>query len=213
VKPVVKIGVLGGTFDPPHRGHLALAEAAYQQLELDRVLWVPAGQPPHKHHRTPMRHRLTMTQLAIAGRPHFCLCRLDVDRPGPHYTVDLMALLQARYGRQTSFWFLVGEDSLRELASWHAPERLLRMCRVAVYPRPVPAGATHQDVPQPPVDWYALEKIVPEIQAPIDWLAGSPIGLASSLIRERVRRGRPIDDQVPAAVGDYIETHGLYRCM
>ena len=197
---MAKIGVLGGTFDPPHRGHLALAEAAYRQLGLEKALWVPAGQPPHKHRRTPMRHRLTMTQLAIAGRPHFCLCRLDVDRPGPHYTVDLMALLQAQYGRQTSFWFLVGEDLLRELASWHAPERLLRMCRVAVYPRP---GS--------PVDWGTLDRIVPGIQRRIDWLAGPPIGLASSLIRERVRRGRPIDDQVPAAVGDYIETHGLYR--
>jgi nicotinate-nucleotide adenylyltransferase len=202
---VERIGVLGGTFDPPHLGHLALAQAAYRQLALNLVLWVPAGSPPHKGHQTgeevptPAHHRLAMTQLAITGHPHFALCRLDLDRPGPHYTADLLALLKAKCGSETSFWFLLGQDSLRDLASWHAPERILSACRLGVYPRP---GAT--------IDWSELERAFPAIRERIDWLDGPPLDLASSRIRHLARQGAINRHQVPAAVCDYIETHKFY---
>jgi len=214
---VERLGVLGGTFDPPHLAHLALAQAAYQQLDLDLVLWTPAGQPPHKQRpspaagpHTPLRadqripspvqHRLTMIGLTIAKHPHFTLCRLDLDRPGPHYTADLVALLAQRYGPEASFWFLAGEDSLRDLGKWHQPGRILEACRLAVYRR---SG--------PPIDWATLEGLVPEIRAQIDWIDGPPIDLASSEIRRRVRSGLPIHHQVVPAVGDYIQQHRLYR--
>ena len=213
---MARLGVLGGTFDPPHMGHLNLAQTACKQLALDTVLWVPAGQPPHKHHQTPasnfdkpcpagrdapsaVQHRLAMTQLTIAEHPQFALCRLDLDRPGPHYTADLLALLQAQYGPFASFWFLVGEDSLRDLAKWRSPERILDICRLAVYPRP-----------GPPILWDQLEQLIPDIREKIDWLDGPPLELASSLIRKSIRKGQPIQ-QVPAAVSTYIETHKLYK--
>ncbi len=213
---MARLGVLGGTFDPPHLGHLNLAQTAYKQLALDTVLWVPAGQPPHKHHQAPTRssdkpcpagrdvpaavqHRLAMTQLTIAQDPHFALCRLDLDRPGPHYTADLLALLKAQYGPFALFWFLVGEDSLRDLGKWQSPERILDICRLAVYPRP---GS--------PIRWDLLEQLIPDIREKIDWLDGPPFELASSLIRKRIRKGQPIQ-QVPTAVCTYIETHKLYK--
>lgn len=195
-----RLGVLGGTFDPPHLAHLRLAEIAYQQLRLDLVLWAPTGQPPHKGPSTPAHHRTAMTQLAIADTPHFSLCRLDLDRPGPHYTADLLGLLREDTPSQTLLYFLLGEDSLGELTSWHTPQRILGSCRLAVYPRP---GVM--------VNWDALDEIAPDIRARIDWLRGPPLEPASNLIRERVRQGQPILDLVPPAVHSYIEAHGLYR--
>lgn len=203
-----RLGIFGGTFDPPHQGHLILAEAAYRQLQLDQVLWAPAGQPPHKSIRpsgtdaaplpSAAHHRLAMTELAIMDRPHFALCHRDLERPGPHYTADLLALLKAEYGSQVAFWFLVGKDSLRDLASWHAPEKILALCRLGVYPRP---GL--------PVDWDTLETIVPDIRNKTDWLSGPPIELASTQIREQIRQGIPVIT-IPRAVYNYIKKHSLY---
>ncbi len=194
-----RIGILGGSFDPPHWGHIRLALAAHTQLALGQVLWVPAGQPPHKSGQTPTHHRVAMTALAIAEQPAFELCRLDVDRPGPHYTVDLLALLQARYGVGAALWFIVGEDSLRDLGSWYAPGEILGRCRLAVYHRPGVA-----------VEWGALEELVPGVQGRIDWVDGPPIELSSSAIRRQVEHGGAMDDLVPPAVAAYVRQHGLY---
>lgn len=211
-----RIGVLGGTFDPPHLGHLKVAQTAYLQLDLDAVLWAPAGQPPHKQpsaagraHEalspalgtpSPPHHRLAMTLLAIADYPQFSLCRLDLDRPGPHYSADLLALLIQMYGDGTSFWFVVGEDSLRELAQWHEPRRILSVCRLAVHRR---SG--------PPIDWAMLKRIVPDIETQVDWLDAPRIDLSSSEIRRRVKAGGSIRRLVPPTVDDYIRQHNLYR--
>jgi nicotinate-nucleotide adenylyltransferase len=210
-----RIGVFGGTFDPPHWGHLKLAEAALRQLQLDVVLWVPAGQPPHKRRRarsesgarsnsndslTPAHHRVEMIRRIIADHPHFLLSRLDVDRPGPHYTADLCALLADYYGTQTTLWFLVGEDSLRELPAWHTPDQVLQRCRLGVFPRK-----------GPPVDWDELCRIIPEIRDRVDWLEGQIIEISATAIRSRARRGEPIRDLVPPPVCHYIRNHQLYR--
>jgi nicotinate-nucleotide adenylyltransferase len=214
---VERLGILGGTFDPPHLAHLTLARTAYEQLDLDLVLWAPAGQPPHKRRPSPAenahtpipadqyipspaQHRLAMTRLTIADHPHFAFCQLDLDRPGPHYTADLLALLAQEYGPETSFWFLVGEDSLRDLGKWHQPDRILSACRLAVYRR---SG--------PPIEWDTLEGLVPGIRSQIDWLDNAPIDLSSTEIRQRVRSGLPVRHQVVAAVDDYIQQHQLYR--
>ncbi len=212
-----RLGILGGTFDPPHWGHLALAQAAHQQLELDRVLWAPAGSPPHKQDRiqgpkasihpqsnrdlpAPVKDRLAMVELAISDHPHLSLCRLDLDRPGPHYTADLLDLLQAQHPPSTRFWFLAGEDSLHDLAKWYAPERILASCRLAVYPR---LG--------PPVRFETLEAVIPEIRERIDWLSGPAFACRSSVIRRDIRAGLSVEDRLPRAVMAYIDRHKLYR--
>lgn len=218
-----RIGVFGGTFDPPHWGHIRLAETAYTQLKLDKVLWVPAGQPPHKQgdhlHRptgavltstgrfgqmtwdmpSPPHHRMAMTLLAISGNSHFELNLLDMHRPGPHFTVEMLTLLHQRYGTETMFWFLIGEDSLRELGNWRSPEQILQLCRLAVFPRP-----------GPPTDWEALEQIVPGIHTQVDWLEAPPVELSSSVIRRLIRQGRPIDEFVPETVCNYIREQEVY---
>ncbi len=195
-----RLGVLGGTFDPPHLGHLALAEAARQQLRLEQVLWAPAGHPPHKRVHSSARHRLAMTELAITSHPRFALCRLDLDRPGHHYTADLLDLLRVQYPAPAIIHFLVGQDSLSELAKWRAPERILSAARLAVYRRP---GVK--------VDWEALERVAPGARTRIDWLEGPPLEPASYLIRELVKQGQPIMHLVPPAVGSYIKAHRLYQ--
>lgn len=141
-----------------------------------------------------------MTLLAISGNPRFELSLLDMHRPGPHYTSDLLSLLHQQYPAGTLFWFLVGEDSVRELGNWHTPKRILNLCRLGVFPRP-----------GPPIDWEALDEVVPSIQAKVDWLDAAPIELASSIIRKRIRQGHPIDDFVPEAVANYIREQEVYR--
>ena len=205
-----RIGVFGGTFDPPHRGHLQLADAAHGQLQLDVVLWVPAGQPPHKRPRTAPatpddaltapHHRVEMIRLAIADHPHCRLSRLDLDRPGPHFTADLCALLRDQVGPQAALWFIVGQDSLRELPTWREPGRVLGLCRLAVFPRE-----------GPPVDWDELQAAIPDIRRRVDWLTGQFVTVSSTEIRRRARRGEPIRHLVPPAVHAYIRRHRLYR--
>ena len=119
----MRLGVFGGTFDPIHHGHLVAAEEVRARLKLDKVLFVPAGMPPHKLDLdiTPTRHRLAMLQLAIESNPGFALSRVDIDRHGPCYTVDMLALLHDEYGPGTELFFLMGMDSLAELITWRDP--------------------------------------------------------------------------------------------
>ena len=194
-----RLGILGGSFDPPHMGHIALVEIASHQLYLDEVTWAPSRHPPHKRPAAAIHHRLAMTRLAIADQPHSSLCLLDVTRPGPHFTADLLELLRTERGSQVAFWFLVGQDSLYELASWHAPAKVLQNCRLAVMPRQ-----------GPPVDWRHLGQIVPGIEDKVDWLGGPTIELASTTIRHQIRQGQSITGRVPAAVLDYIIENRLY---
>ncbi len=194
------IGVLGGAFDPPHNGHLALAETAREQLRLTTVLFVPTGSPPHKPDRplTPDLHREAMVALAIAGRQGFLLSRADLDRPGPHYTADLLALLQ-RAWPGSELYFLMGGDSLAQFLSWRDPQRILALARLAVLRRP---------------GWQAdleeLQRALPAMRERLVWLEGPTLDLSASEIRRRVREGEPITGLVPPAVADYIYRHGLY---
>jgi len=197
---VNRLGVLGGTFDPPHVGHLRLAEVALEQLGLDRVLFVPVGQPPHKPDWpiTPAIHREAMVSLAIAGHDRFALSRADLDRPGPHYTADLLAILRRAYP-EAELYFLMGGDSLAQFLTWHDPARIVAQARLAVLPRP---GWT--------IDLEALERAIPGVGGRIVWLEGPAVEVSASEIRRRVREGWPIAGMVPPPVEAYIQRHRLY---
>ena len=198
---MTRLGILGGTFDPPHIAHLVMADQARDQLKLARVLFVPAGQPPHKLDRalSPVEHRLAMTQLAIAGDEGFIVSRMDVDRPGPHYTADMLALAQAEHPGD-ELYLVIGSDSLRDLRIWHEPARVIAQARLAVIRRP---GA------EP--DWRALEVLLPEISARVDWVDAPHLDISSTDIKRRVRAGLAIRYLVPMPVERYIIEHGLYR--
>ena len=134
----MKIGVLGGTFDPVHKGHLVMAEEARASLNLVEILFVPAGQPQLRpaHPITPAEHRLQMLRLAIADRPSFKVSTIEIERPGPSYTVETIAELRVRYGNKDELFFILGWDSLAQLPEWREPSRLIEMCYLVAVPRP-----------------------------------------------------------------------------
>jgi nicotinate-nucleotide adenylyltransferase len=194
--------VLGGTFDPIHLGHLLVAELAAAALDLQTVLFTPAGDPPHKQAqpKTPAYHRRAMVELAIADNSTFVLCPLDLERPGPHYSLDTVRLIRARYhllGEEC--FFIIGSDSLEDLPTWHRPAELLTLCRLAVLKRP---GYRP--------DLAALEQLLPGIGERVDWVDGPLIGLSATAIRARARGGQSIRYQVPPAVQEYIAREGVY---
>lgn len=197
-----RIGVLGGTFDPIHHAHLVAAQEVLHALALDCVLFVPAGDPPHKPGQpiSAAHHRVAMVRLAIAGRPGFQLSLVDVERPGPHYTVQTLSILRERWGADTRFFFIVGTDSLAELSTWRRPEGIVALADLAVVERP---GA--------PVDLEALEVRLPGLGRHLHHVAMPLLQISSTDLRARVRDGRPIAFLVPPAVEDYIREHGLYR--
>lgn len=201
-----EIGMLGGTFDPIHAGHLALARVALDQLGLDRILFVPAGQPPHKRGRpiTPAADRLAMVELAIAGEPRFRVSRMEIDRPGPSYTADTAEALVA--GRESDdgpigLTVILSAETFADLPSWHEPARLLRLARIAVAPRP--------GHPAPTPGWLAQR--LPGFADRVVILEGPHLDISASDIRARVAAGSPIEGLVPSAVAAYIEAHHLYR--
>jgi nicotinate-nucleotide adenylyltransferase len=196
----MRLGIFGGTFDPPHNGHLIIARAASDQLQLDRVLFAPAGVQPLKQNQrvTSAVQRATMVDLAIAGEPGFELSRIDLDRPGPHYTADLLEVASRQYP-SARLWFIMGGDSLGDLLKWHAPQRLIELARLAVLWRP---GFD--------LNWGALEAALPDLRSHLDWIDLPPIDIAAHDIQRCVREGKPIDGLVPAAVARYIAVQRLY---
>jgi nicotinate-nucleotide adenylyltransferase len=198
-------GILGGTFDPVHAGHLALAREALRVLDLDHVLFVPNADPPHKQDQviTPAVDREAMVALAIEPESGLRLSRIELDRPGPSYAVDTVAELAARARREgrPEPWFVMSAEVLDDFETWREPERILQLCRVAVGPRP---GAE-------PLDDRWVEARFPGYGSRFAFLPGPELDIASTTIRERVARGEPIDMLVPAPVRRYIDEHGLYR--
>jgi nicotinate-nucleotide adenylyltransferase len=197
----MKIGLLGGTFDPPHWGHLWLAETARAQLGLAKVLFLPVGQPPHKGGKviTAVAHRHQMTQLAINDTPYFELDTTDMERDPPQVTVTLLPLLQKAYP-EAEMWWLIGSDSLRDLPTWHQPQELIKLCRLAILERP---GVV--------VDWAKLKTAVPAIETAVDMLDGPQLNLSSTEIRRWARAGYSIRHLLPVAVLQYIEDLALYH--
>ena len=201
-EPSRRVGLLGGTFDPIHTGHLILGEAARQELALERVIFMPAGEPWRKAGRelAPARHRLAMVRLAIAGNPHFEVSTLEVERPGPSYTADTLAVLKDELGPGIELLFIIGRDSLADLPHWKEPQRIIAQARLAVAERP--------GWPPPPDE--ALERALPGVRARLTTFPMPAVEISSSEIRRRCREGRSIRYLVPAAVADYIRDQSLY---
>lgn len=201
-----RFGVLGGTFDPVHIGHLIIAQEAVSRLRLDRFFFLPAGEPPHKRNRqiTPVQHRLRMLELAIADNPAFALSRVDVDRAGPSYTADTLRLLHAEWGPDTALYFVIGWDMLYDLPSWYHPAEVVRQAeRLVVVSRP----GYEENAPY----LALLNKLLPDIQKRLLWLETARVSIRSTDLRRNVAAGRSIRYQVPDAVEQYILAQGLYR--
>ena len=198
----MEIGILGGTFDPIHCGHLVIAREVQSKLGLAEVLFVPAGQPLLKKNPsiTPIEHRVAMVRLAISGEPSFKLSTVDIDRTGPSYTVEMITRLKSQYKAADGIYFIVGWDSLSQLQHWKNPEQLLAMCRLVAVPRP---GFQLPDLGQ-------LAKTISGLVENIITLDIRRTDVSSSEIRDRVARGLSLDQLVPEPVARYIREHGLY---
>jgi nicotinate-nucleotide adenylyltransferase len=196
------IGVFGGTFDPPHLGHLILAAEALSQLQLTRVLWVLTPQPPHKDERpiTALHHRLEMLKRAVGTAPGFEFSTIEIDRPGPHYTLDTIDLLQAKFpsGRLV---LLIGGDSLRDLPGWSRPDELLTALNAF--------GVMRR--PGDKIDLQSLEQALPGISAKVRFVDAPQLEISSSSIRQRVANGGHFRYYLPSEVYDYIVQNNLYR--
>lgn len=197
----MRIGIFGGTFDPPHLGHLHLAEAARDQLKLDKILWVPTASPPHKKNQplSPVADRLAMVEAIIADEPAYAISRVDIDRPGPHWAADTVALL-ARQSPGDQLVFLMGGDSLRDLPTWGRPVEFLSQCSLGVMRRPKDA-----------IDLSGLESRLPGLTAKVEFVQAVPLEIASHTIRQRVREGESVEDLVPEAVARIIQARRLYQ--
>jgi len=191
----VKLGLLGGMFDPIHLGHLRAAEIVRESLGLDEVIFVPAGVPPHRGRPAAAGlDRYAMVALATSTQRAFLPSDVELAREGPSYTVETVAQLRARHP-QAEVFLIVGSDNLPMIAEWREPERLLEICTVAVVERPGSAPAPAGKVPP----------------ARLRRVEGTTLPIASRDLRERIRAGRSVRHLVPDGVADYIEKRGLYR--
>lgn len=192
-----RIGVFGGTFDPPHVGHLALAEWAREALALDRVLFVPAGTPPHKRAaRADADHRVTMTRLAVRGNEAFAVSMVEVRRAGPSYTADTIAAIAADEPG-ARLWLLMGADMYATFDQWVRPEEIAARATLAVALRP--------GTRRPRASRVAARGLG------VTWLANPALEVSSSAVRARARAGRSLRYLVPDAVARYVEEFRLYR--
>ncbi len=171
------------------------------QLHLDCVLFVPAGDPPHKLEQTLSltADRVAMVQAAIADHPNFVLSRVDVEREGPHYTAKTLAILRTRHPRVAAWFFLMGEDALHDLPRWRNPESILQHAALAVMPRD-----------KHPTDLGELTRALPQLAGRLVWLDVPPLHISATALRRRVRQGLPLRYLVPSSVEDHIQQHNLY---
>jgi nicotinate-nucleotide adenylyltransferase len=198
----MNIGVMGGTFDPIHKGHLIVAEEVKARLSLAEIIFVPAGQPWLKANSpiSPAEHRVRMLRLAIADKTCCRLSTMEIERAGPTYTVDTIAELQNQLGAEDELFFILGWDSLAELPQWHEPSRLIKLCYLVAVPR----------LGYPAPDFKALEADVPGLSQRVIMLDTPEIDVSATSIRNRVAQGLSIAHLVPEAVDEYIRKHKLY---
>ena len=195
MKPAKRIGLFGGSFDPVHNAHVALARLALDRLQLDELRWIPAGKPWQKKDReiTPASQREAMVALAIQGEPRFKLERCELERSGPSYMLDTVRELQA--AESGAQWFLiVGQDQYASLHTWHGWQELLRLVRLAVANRPGAHSPVNAELAR-----------VPHVEVALPMM-----DVSSTELRQRIAAGQGVDDLVPAAVARYIDQHHLY---
>ncbi len=195
-----RVGVMGGTYDPIHIGHLVTAEEASRQFDLNEVMFVPTGQPWMKADRpvSPAEDRYLMTVIATASNPRFSVSRLEIDRGGPTYTVDTLSLLRGKLEPETELFFITGADAMLEIFHWKDPEEVLALAHVIAATRPG-------------YDIARFEREAPSAHPRVDVMDIPALSISSSDIRRRVAAGRPIRYLVPEGVEAYIEKVGLYR--
>ena len=201
-----RVGLMGGTFDPVHYGHLVVAEEVYSVLDLAEMLFVPAGQAPHKPNRvvTGAQHRLAMLELAVVGNPHFSISRVDLDRPGPSYTVETLRLLREQWGELTALYFVIGWDSLEDLLTWYDPAGILQQLSYLVAVRR--PGYNERDGYRD-----SLETRLPGVKQRLLVVPAPQFDISSTDLRQRVAEKRPIKYQVPESVEQYIKQYKLYQ--
>jgi nicotinate-nucleotide adenylyltransferase len=197
-----RIGVFGGTFDPPHVGHLILAAEAQDQLRLDRLLWVLTPDPPHKQDQSisPLSIRMKLLLAAIGDNPSFELCRVDMERPGPHYAVDTVQILKGQFP-SSEIYYLIGGDSLHDLPTWHQPQRLIHLIE----------GLGVMRRPGDEVDLRELEQEIPGLTQKICFIEAPLLEISARQIRQRISAGRAYRYYVPPAVYRLIEELGIYQ--
>ena len=207
MKEKLKIGIMGGTFNPIHHGHLVTAGEALSQFCLDKVIFIPSGAPPHKNFREEKisEHRYLMTVIATSSNKNFFVSRIELDRKGKSYAVDTMRELKKLYGEDTDLYFITGADAIFEILSWKKTEEIMKLCSFIAATRPGYNISKIQDLKEKLFKKIGnnIEKIfVMEIPA---------LAISSTDIRERVKENRPIDYLVPEGVSNYILKHGLYK--
>ncbi|MDT8902237.1 nicotinate-nucleotide adenylyltransferase [Anaeroselena agilis] len=197
-----KIGIMGGTFDPIHIGHLVTADAVRIEYRLDKVLFIPAANPPHKQDSqvTPALHRYIMTAMATYSNPHFFVSAIEMERPGPSYTIDTVRILHERYAERAKFYFITGADAVGDLPTWNNIDELLDLCDFVATTRPGCVSAI-DDV---------IRHFGPKGAARIHRLTTPELEISSTDIRDRVKKGRSIKYIVPESVESYILKEGLY---
>jgi nicotinate-nucleotide adenylyltransferase len=198
----MNIGIMGGTFDPVHLGHLAIAREACRRLKMSEVIFIPAGHPYFKATEliSPAKDRVEMLKLALRDTPQYKISLLEIQRPGPSYLVDTLSKIKEKLKPGDELFFILGWDSLLALPRWHEPERLIESVKIIAAPRP--------GYPEP--DIFALEKDLPGISQCTIVMDQPVIDVSATDIRERVRRGLTIHDLVTPEVEKYIKDAGLY---
>ncbi|MEO0565382.1 MAG: nicotinate (nicotinamide) nucleotide adenylyltransferase [Chloroflexota bacterium] len=196
-----RIGIFGGSFNPLHQGHLIVAEFAAESISLDKILFTPVVDPPHKDGRglVPIEHRCRMIDMSIGGNDRFDLSMVDSDRPGPHYSVDTVQIVGKQF-EGSDIYFVMGGDSLRSFPKWHDPMGIVAHCRLAVMRRPS----------YKPVQPDMHDDVLPGLSDHIDMIEAPPIGISSTRIREQLQMGKSVRYLVPDNVLDYIHEHQLY---
>jgi len=193
----MKLGFFGGTFDPVHIGHLIIAEWARTALELEKIVFMPAGDPPHKSNSqiTPVRHRLAMVELAVADNLHFAVADFEAKKSGKSYTVETLRHLRQQYGDVAQLYWLIGSDSLLDLPNWYQPKEIFRLAQIVVYPRP----------------GFPVKAANPNFRRQTLQLDAPEMNFSANQIRQRVRLGQSIRYLIPPVVAQYIDDNALYR--
>lgn len=199
-----RIGIYGGSFDPIHIGHLIIAEMARQECHLDKVLFIPAGNPPHKTDRqlAPSSKRYDMVQLAIEGNPYFEISSIEIERQGKSFTIDTLKELREIYSSGWEFWLIIGMDSLLEIRTWRNANDITKLCKLAVYPRPGYSLDEHSQ---------EVELLCRELGIEMAFVQGPSVEISSTEVRKRIRTGKSIRYLVPDSVESYIQEHSLYK--
>jgi len=202
----MKTGILGGSFNPIHNGHLAVARAAATSLGLDTVLFIPAKTPPHKPGKSlaPARDRLAMTRLALKGNSNFTASDIELSRPSTSYTIDTIKELHALYGRDAELFFLIGADTIGELSTWKDITELVTLCTFVAVARPGWSEKNFDDL----TGTFEPQTIDNLKQ---HFITMDPVSVSSTEIRAKIARGESISGLVPKVVEEYIVEHGLYK--